>query len=73
MSVPLSNAVDWFVFGADAHIVGLDVESTLPLKNYQKNKKTNDVNLVLSEVKSATNYGPGSFSLDHSECLLDFD
>lgn len=71
--VPLSNAVDWFAFGADAHVWGLDVESILPLTNYQKNKTPNDVNLVLSEVKSATNYGSGSFNLDHSEHLLHFD
>lgn len=75
LSVPLSNSVDQFVSGADTHVGALDLESILLLTNYQKNKKKNpnDVNLVLSEVKSATNYGPGSFSLDQSECLLHFD
>lgn len=55
------------------HVGSLNVESVPPLTNYQKNKKPNDVNLVLSVVRSATNYGPRSFSLDHSECLLHFD
>lgn len=73
MSVPLSNGVDRFAFGAGAHVGGLEVESILPLTNYQKNKTPNDVNLVQSEVKSATNYGSGSFNLDHSKCLFHFD